>query len=187
MSASSWPRCRSTPIRSSRKPSPREALKKQGVTQETREALSLAAGKAFLVIGRQEVEKTRLRKWFLIAGTPTLTALVTVQVPEPAKAAYPDAAIRAALRSLTVRTTIPVDEQLGLLPFKVGELAGFGVGGVVPGRAVMLSDGVSDAPGTPAPGGRLEPHIFVAVARAGRRRPASARILRATCSGLCRT
>ena len=37
----------------------RRALKKQGMTLETREALSLAAGKAFLVIGRQEVEKTR--------------------------------------------------------------------------------------------------------------------------------
>ena len=34
-----------------------DALKKQGVTQETREALSLATGKAFLVIGRQEVER----------------------------------------------------------------------------------------------------------------------------------
>jgi hypothetical protein len=144
-----------------------DALKKQGITQETRESLSLAGGKAFLVIGRQEVEKTRLRKWFLVAGTPTLTALVTVQVPEPAKAAYPDATIRTALRSLTVRTTIPVEEQLSLLPFRVGELAGFGVGGIVPGRAVMLSDGISDAPGAPAPGGRLEPHIFVAVAAGG--------------------
>src|SRR5207244_11357354 len=97
---------------------------------------------------------TRLRKGFLVAGTPTLSAPVTAHVPEPAKAAYPDAASRTALRSLTVRATIPVEEQLSLLPFKVGELAGFGVGGVVPGRAVMLSDGVSDAPGAPAPGGR---------------------------------
>src|SRR4029453_4548613 len=79
-----------------------EALKKQGITQETRESLSLAGGKAFLVISPQEVEKTRGRKWFRIAGPPTLTALVTAQVPEPAKAAYPDTAIRAALRSLTV-------------------------------------------------------------------------------------
>jgi hypothetical protein len=144
-----------------------DALKRQGITQESRESLSLATGKAFLVTGRQEVDKTRLRKWFLVAGTPAMTALVTVQVPEPAKAAYPDAAIRTALLSLAVRPTIPVDEQLSLLPFKVGDLAGFGVGGVVPGRAVMLSDGISEAPGAPAPGGRLEPHIFVAVAPGG--------------------
>ncbi len=144
-----------------------DALKRQGVTLETRQALLLATGKAFLVIGRQEVEKTRLRKWFLIAGTPALTALITVQVPDAAKAAYPDAAIRAALQSLAVRATVPVEEQLSLLPFKVGDLAGFGVGGVVPGRAVMLSDGLGDAPGSPSPGARVEPHIFVAVAPGG--------------------
>ena len=144
-----------------------DALKKQGVTQETREALSLATGKAFLVIGRQEVEKVRLRKWFLIAGTSTLTALITVQIPEAAKAAYPDAAIRAALQSLAVRATIPVEEQLSLLQFKIGDLAGFGVGGVVPGRAVMLGDGLGDAPGSPAPAARVDPHIFVAVAPGG--------------------
>jgi hypothetical protein len=90
-----------------------------------------------------------------------------VQVPEPARAVYPDATVRAALRTLAVRTTIPVEEQLSLLPFKVGELAGFGVGGVIPGRAVMLSDGLGDAPGASAPGGRVEPHIFVAVAAGG--------------------
>jgi hypothetical protein len=144
-----------------------DALKKQGVTLERREPLSLAVGKAFLVIGRQEVEKTRLRKWFLVVGTPTLTALVTVQLPDAAKAAYPDTAIRAALQSLAVRTTIPVEEQLSLLPFKVGDLAGFGVGGVVPGRALMLSDGVSDAPAPSSPPARGAPHIFVAIAPGG--------------------
>jgi hypothetical protein len=141
-----------------------DALKKQGVTQETREALSLATGKAFLVIGRQEVEKVRLRKWFMIAGTPTLTALITVQVPDAANAAYPDAAIRASLQSLAVRATIPVEEQLSLLPFKLGDLAGFSVGGVVPGRAVMLGDGLGDTPGSPAPTSGIEPHMFVAIA-----------------------
>jgi hypothetical protein len=143
-----------------------DALKKQGVTQEKREQLSLSTGKAFLVTGRQEVEKARLRKWFLVAGAPTLTALVTVQVPEAAKAAYPDTAIRTALQSLTVRTTIPVEEQLSLLPFKVGDLAGFGIGGVVPGRALMLSDGVSDPSTAPSPG-RVEPHLFIAVVAGG--------------------
>src|SRR5215831_7603901 len=60
-----------------------------------------------------------------------------------------------------IRDSVPVDEQLGLLPFKVNELAGFRVGGVVPGRAVMLSDAPADAPGPLDV--RLEPHIFVAI------------------------
>ena len=39
-----------------------DALKRQGVTLETREPIALSTGKAFLVIGRQEVEKTKIRK-----------------------------------------------------------------------------------------------------------------------------
>jgi hypothetical protein len=137
-----------------------DALKQQGLTFETREAMPLSTGRAFLVLGHQEVEKIKVRKWFLVAASSALTALVTVQVPEPAKALYPDAAVRAALATLAIRTTVPVDEQLGLLPFKVGELAGFHVAGVAPGRAVILGD--VDAPGSP--GAITEPHIFVAIA-----------------------
>jgi hypothetical protein len=137
-----------------------DALKQQGLTFETREAMPLSTGKAFLVLGHQEVDKIKVRKWILVAASSALTALVTVQVPEPAKAVYPDAAVRAALATLAIRTTVPVDEQLGLLPFKVGELAGFHVAAVAPGRAVILGD--VDAPGSP--GATKEPHIFVAIA-----------------------
>ena len=132
-----------------------DALKQQGLTFETREAMPLSTGNAFLVLGHQEVDKIKIRKWILVAASSALTALVTVQIPEPAKAVYPDAVIRAALATLAIRATVPVDEQLGLLPFKVGELAGFHVAGVAPGRAVILGD--ADAPGSPgavlAPGG----------------------------------
>src|SRR5262249_31627616 len=86
------------------------------------------------------------------------------------KALYPDAEIRAALTSLAIRDTVPVDEQLGLLPFKVNELAGFRVGGVVPGRAVMLSDAPADAPGPLD--ARMEPRIFVAISPGGPTQPA---------------
>jgi len=140
-----------------------DALKQQGLTFETREAMPLSTGNAFLVLGHQEVDKIKIRKWILVAASSALTALVTVQIPEPAKAVYPDAVIRAALATLAIRATVPVDEQLGLLPFKVGELAGFHVAGVAPGRAVILGD--ADAPGSP--GAVLEPHIFVAIAPGG--------------------
>jgi hypothetical protein len=142
-----------------------DALKRQGLTLESRAAMPLSLGKAFLVIGRQEVDKTKIRKWILVAASPSLTALVTVQMPEAAKTAYPDDTIRTALSTLAVRATVPVDEQLGLLPFKVGEFAGFRVAGVVPGRAVMLSDAPADAPGPPA--ATLEPHVLVTVAPGG--------------------
>jgi hypothetical protein len=142
-----------------------ESFKRQGVTFETREAMPLSTGKAFLVIGHQEVDKTNVRKWFLVASSPGLTAFVTVQVPDAAKARYSDATIRAALATLAVRATVPSEEQLGLVPFKVRELAGFRVAGVIPGRAVMLSDAPATMSGPPE--AATEPHILVAIAPGG--------------------
>ncbi|TMJ34189.1 MAG: hypothetical protein E6G96_02580 [Alphaproteobacteria bacterium] len=138
-----------------------EALKQQGITLEKREPMTLSTGKAFLVIGRQEIDKAKVRKWILIGESPHLTALVTVQIPDTAKDVYSDSAIRAALATLAIRDSIPVDEQLSLLPFKVAELAGFRVGGVMPGRALMLGDPAADAASQPAP------HMFVSVAPGG--------------------
>jgi hypothetical protein len=144
-----------------------DTLKREGVTLESREAISLATGNAFLVVGRQAVEKIKVRKWILVASGPALTALVTVQVPDEARPHYPDAAIRTMLASLTIRTTVPVEEQLGLLPFKVGELAGFGVGGIVPGRALMLSDPAPEGAGRPVVGRQSQMLVSVAPGRPG--------------------
>jgi hypothetical protein len=121
-----------------------EMLKKQGVIQESRAPFPLALGKAFLVIGRQEIGTAKLHKWLLVASTPKLTALVTVQVPDAARKIYPDAAIRAALASLAVRPHVPDAEQLSLLPFKLTNLADFKIDSVVPGRLLLLSDAAAD-------------------------------------------
>ena len=139
-----------------------ETLKKQGVTFEKREELSLPIGKAFLVTGRQEVEQNKLRKWIVVASTPELTAIVTAQIPDEATAAYPDETVRTTLASIAVRTTVPVEEQLSLLPFKVGDLAGFRVGGLLAGRAIMLTDAAPEATGP-----TTDPHMVVAIAPGG--------------------
>jgi hypothetical protein len=121
-----------------------DTLKKQGVSLEKREPMQLSFGKGFLLIGRQTAEKTRYKKWLLVAGASDLTALVTVQVPEQENKTYPDSVVRAALATLSVRAKVPEAEELGLLPFVVGDLAGFQVEDVLRGRALMLRD-ASDA------------------------------------------
>jgi hypothetical protein len=88
-----------------------------------------------------------------------LTVIVTMQVPDDARATYPDAAIRAALTSLATRAVVPVEEQLALLPFKVNELAGFRVGGMHAGGALMLTDSPENAAG---PGN--DPYMLVVIA-----------------------
>jgi hypothetical protein len=135
-----------------------ESLNKQGMTLESREDVTHPLGKALLFLGHQQIDGQRVRKWVLVVGGSELTALVTAQVPDAAQSAYPDAAIRAALMSVSVRPTVPVEEQLSLLPFRVSELAGFKVGGVIAGRAVMLTDGkLNDAKA-------IDTHILVAIA-----------------------
>jgi len=116
-----------------------EVLKKQGVTMEKREPIKLGFGNGLLFTGHQVADKARYRKWLLLAAAADLTALVTVQIPEP-DSAYPDGAVRAALASLALRPSVPESEELGLLPFTIGDRAGFHVDGVLRGRAVMLSD-----------------------------------------------
>lgn len=115
-----------------------EELHKQGITLEKREPMRLGIGKGFLLIGRQAAGREHYRKWLLVVAAGDITALVSVQIPE-SDAAYPPNVVRAALATLAVRPSVPEQEQLGLLPFTVGDLAGFHVDAVLPGRALVLS------------------------------------------------
>ena len=128
-----------------------EALRKQGITLDKREPMQLKVGKGFLFTGRQVVDKARYRKWLLVAAASDLTALVTVQVPERENA-YSDPVVRAALATLAVRPSVPQAEELNLLPFDIGDLAGFQIDSVLRGRALVLTDAQSGEPKDSAKG-----------------------------------
>jgi hypothetical protein len=123
-----------------------DALKKEGVTLEKREPMQLGTGKGLLLTGRQVTDKTHYRKWLLVAVLGDLTALVNVQAPEESNV-YSERVVRAALATLTMRPAVPEQEQLSLLPFTVGELAGFHVDEVVRGRVLVLSEPSQNGPG----------------------------------------
>jgi hypothetical protein len=120
-----------------------EAMKQQGIDVDKRESMNVPAGKGFLLSGKQATDKGPIRKWLLVAAADNLTALVSVQVPEEATA-YSDQTVRAALETLTARPRVPEAEQLSLMPFKIGDLAGFHVDDALPGRAIVLSDAATD-------------------------------------------
>jgi hypothetical protein len=137
-----------------------------GANVESNGPFPLASGPAFLVVAVQQADGITVRKWVLVASTPDLTAAITVQVPDSEKDTYPDAAIRAALATVTVRAKVPAEEQLGALPFKLNNLAGFRPVRVLAGGAVLLTEGPKDAIElaeqplmliTIAPGGPTEP------------------------------
>jgi hypothetical protein len=142
-----------------------EAMKKEGIDIDKREPIEVPAGKGFLLTGKQATDKGRVRKWLLIAAAGDITALVNVQVPEQ-DAAYSDYAVRAALETLAVRAHVPEAEQLSLMPFKIGDLAGFHVDDALPGRAIMLLDAPADHGGENA-NTALKARMYIAVSSGG--------------------
>ena len=121
-----------------------DALKKQGLILEKRETINIKNGKAILIVGRQNADGANVRKWVLVGGTPEMTALVTALIPDKAKNAYPDAAVRNALASIEVRGTIPIDEQIALLPFKLEDFADLRAFRVEP-NTIFLTSGPKDS------------------------------------------
>jgi len=145
-----------------------EALKKQGVNVEKREPMQLSFGMGLLFTGRQAADKIFYKKWLLVASASDLTVLVTVQIPE-ADSAYSDQVVRAALATLAVRAQVPDAEALSLLPFAVGNLAGFHIDGVLRGRALLLSDttAAQDPSREAADGSGFAAHMFIAALAGG--------------------
>src|SRR4029077_1762265 len=80
-----------------------EALKKQGITEDNRETLTLAKGKALFVMGYEQENGERFRKWMLLGQLPEGVALVAVAAPEAAVKTYTDDVVRASLATLAVR------------------------------------------------------------------------------------
>jgi hypothetical protein len=151
-----------------------DAAKKQGVHIDKREPITLNAGKGILLSGWQMAEGSRFRKYLLLLAAEDLTVLVTIQVPDQ-DATYPDKAVRAALATLAVRTKVPESEELTLLPFEVGDLAGFQIDGVLRGRALLLSDaqpaGSNDA-GKDHADNNVRAHFLIAAVPGGPTDPA---------------
>jgi hypothetical protein len=82
----------------------------------------------------------------------TFSGYVAVQVPENATKIYSDEAIRQMFASAAIRKEVPVEEQLGLMPFKVTDTGEFkNVRTLAVGAALILADGDEATGFEPAP------------------------------------
>ena len=120
-------------------------LKSSGMEEERRDAVTLRDGTGFIVIVHQEVAGQSLRKWALVARLGDLTAVVLVLVPEAAKTAYPDAVLREALSTVSIRPKVPAEQQLALLPYRIGDLGGFQLLRARPDGVALLTYGPNAA------------------------------------------
>lgn len=134
------------------------AAKKRGIIIEKHQILFTDAGTMLLSVG--EDTNSHSRKWIVLGQTDGFTAVVSVDIPDAARKLYPDAAIMASLKTLTVRRP-PLSEQLEVLPFKLTDLSGFHVLAVINRHVVVLTKG--DAKGAAIV---QQPRMLVGIGRA---------------------
>ena len=106
------------------------------------ESIETAAGLAYYTVESAKDGATNVRRYSMILPGPTFSGYVAVQVPENASKIYTDDAVRQMFASAVIRKEVPVEEQLGLMPFKMSELCDFkNVRTLAPGAALILADG----------------------------------------------
>jgi hypothetical protein len=106
------------------------------------ESIETSAGLAYYTAENARDGATNVRRYSMILPGGSFSGYVAVQVPENAARIYTDDAVRQMFASAAIRKQVPVEEQLGLLPFKLGELGDFkNIRTLSPGAAVILADG----------------------------------------------
>src|SRR3954454_12712712 len=83
------------------------------------ESLQTAAGEGYYTAETAKDGTETVRRFSMIISGGSFSGYVAAQVPESAAATFPDEAVRQMFASTVVRKEVPVEEQLGLLPFKV--------------------------------------------------------------------
>ena len=113
-----------------------------GFTGVKPESIETAAGTAYYTAESAKDGANNVRRYSMIIPGGTFSGYVAVQVPENASKIYTDDAVRQMFASAVVRKEVPVEEQLGSLPFKVSELGGFkNVRTLTVGAAIIVADG----------------------------------------------
>jgi hypothetical protein len=106
------------------------------------ESIETAAGVAYYTTENARVGTTAVRRYSMIMPGGTFSGYVAVQVPENAGKIYTDEAVRQMFASAVIRKQVPVEEQLGQMPFKISELGDFkNIRTLAPGAAILLGDG----------------------------------------------
>jgi hypothetical protein len=121
-----------------------EKMQAGGMEAVARETIPLPGGSGLLVAARQSENGVAMRKWALLARTEDMTVVLVATLPDAAKDSYPDAALRSALGSVTVRPKLPPEEMLAILPYRLDELGGFRLLRASPAGTAVLTLGPND-------------------------------------------
>ncbi|RYX89301.1 MAG: hypothetical protein EON84_15490 [Bradyrhizobiaceae bacterium] len=111
------------------------------------ETIETGAGQGFYTVeSTKDPAGAPVRRYAMIINGGTFSGYVAVQVPENAQKIYTDDAVRQMFASVSIRKEVPLEEQLGMMPFKIVELSGFkSVRMLAPGAAILLADSADEA------------------------------------------
>jgi hypothetical protein len=116
------------------------------------ESIETSAGVAYYTAESAKDGATSVRRYSMILPGGAFSGYIAMQVPENAAKIYTDEAVRQMFASAVIRKEVPVEEQLGLMPFKIGELSDFkNIRTLAPGAAIILADGDEVTGFEPAP------------------------------------
>lgn len=125
-----------------------EAAVKEGKptgTGSKPEAFETAAGKAFITSDTGKDGATTVKLYSVIVAGEKFTGYIIAQVREDAAKPVSDEDMRKMLATAKLRNEVPTEEQLGLMPFKIGELSDFKtVRTLAPRSSILLTDGSED-------------------------------------------
>ena len=144
------------------------------------ESIETGAGLGYYTVENARAASGNVRRYSMIVPGIAFSGYVAVQVPENVSKIYTDDAVRQMFASAVVRKEVPVDEQLGLLPFKLNDMSEFkNVRTLAPGAAVVVADGdeasgfetapfmiigvIGSAPATPDDRGRFAQQIATTI------------------------
>lgn len=100
------------------------------------------AGLAYFTTETGKTGGTMVKRYSMIVPGKGFSGYVAVQVPENATKIYSDEAVRQMFATAVIRSEVPIDEQLGQMPFKITDLADFkNVRTLSPGASIILADG----------------------------------------------
>jgi hypothetical protein len=106
------------------------------------------AGTAYYTTENAMNGAVSVRRYSMIVQGDKFSGYVAVEVPQNASKIYTDDAVRQMFASAVVRKEVPIAETLGLLPFKVSDLADFKNVHTLPvGAAIILADTDDEATG----------------------------------------
>ena len=100
------------------------------------------AGTAYYTAETGKEGANTVRRYSMIVSGGTFSGYIAVQIPENATKIYSDDAVQQMFSTVALRKDVPVEEQLGLMPFNLTDLGNFkNVRTLAPGAALILGDG----------------------------------------------